>query len=250
MIPGVIHVDSRVGSRELAPILQKRYRLRVKLTVLDSADVAFLTDESFLNGQGPMTIGIERKTLGDLAGSLLKNRLGAHQIPKMLAQYDLCWLLVEGLWRPSADDMIETFIGGQWVGSRVSLTYSQLSGWLVRYDVMGGGKIRRWRTSNHGETAAFIASLARWCWKPWNKHQVQQIDKMQMPEKALFWRPLQIHRTAASLPEIGIKLAKKVARHFDSILEMMNASEQEWRRAGLGKKDAETVCAAIRRKYR
>lgn len=196
-------------------------------------------------------IGFERKTLGDLTSSLLKNRFFGHQVPLLLEDYDLTWLVVEGIWRPAGDDAIEEFRYGNWETSRGSLTYSQLNAWLVRYDVFGNGKLKRWRTNNLIETAAFIAAVYQWCQKRWDKHQRWIMETLPLvPEKSLMFKPTDIMRTAKSFRNIGGMTARKVGRYFSSIYEMVTASEAEWRAAGLGKKDAAAVVAAIRKKYR
>lgn len=255
--PGIIYVDSRVGSKELADLL-RRHRVTVELATLHSADFAFSCGHTktnpFCEGDRGCKIGVERKTLGDLCSSLLKGRL-AQQIPNLLDDYTMSWIVVEGTWRPGQDDSIEVPRRGGWVQARgVTLTYSQLSSWLVRYDVFGGGRLCRWRTGGDGETAAFVVSLYRWWQKEWDRHQTGNgtatMEKMQAPQRALMWRPTNLHKVALSLPEIGLKGAKKVGRYFGSIEEMIGASEEEWRKAGLGKVDSHTVYEAIRRRYR
>lgn len=252
--PGVVYLDPRVGSAELLSYFRK---LGVRSAIYDgnliAGDVVFKCGHqepsAFCDEPHGCHLAIERKTLTDLVGSLLKNRM-AKQVPDLIEGCTQAWVVVEGIWRPGGDDCIETFRGGTWQPARVSLTYSQLSSWLVRYDVFGRGRLHRWRTANMTETAAFSASLFRWWQKEWKKHNAEAVEKMPAPIKALMFRATNMQRTAASLPEIGLKNMKKVSRYFGSILEMVNASEDDWRRAGLGKKDAATVWTTIRRKYR
>lgn len=238
----VIYLDSRVGSRELAPLLSRNHGIRTSLCTLDSGDIAFLTADGFLERPKPSFIGIERKTLSDLVGSLLRNRI-SKQVTGMLEDFDLAWILVEGIFRAGADDVIEVPRSGGWIPSRSTLTYSQLNGWLVRYDVMGGGKIRRWRTSSLTESAAWIASTYRWCQKPWKKHQAITIEKMAGPEKALLFRASELERHLASIPKLGTKKARMVSRRFreKTPRQVANASEDEWVETGIGKKTAAAV---------
>ena len=249
MKQGVVYLDSRVGSRELAPLLTRNHGIRTSLCTLDSGDIAFMTDDNFLGKQTASCVGIERKTLSDLVGSLLKNRI-SKQVTGMLDDYDLCWILVEGIWRPGADDVIEIPRGGSWQPSRVSLTYSQLNGWLTRYDVMGGGKIRRWRTSSLTESAAWIASTFRWCRKPWKAHQAITIEKMGQVDKALLFKASEMMRHAASIPKLGTKKARMVARKFETPRQMANATEDEWAATGIGKKTASAVYTWYRTRRR
>lgn len=251
--PGVVYVDSRVGSKELAPIFQQRHGRKVALVTLDSADVAFCCGHSkpspYCGGDYGCKIGFERKTLTDMVGSLMKNRYGGRQLPLMLADYTRAWLVIEGLWRPGNDDTIEQPRAGGWVPAPVALTYSALEGWLTRYEVMGNGKVVRWRTATMVETAAFIAAKQQWWNKEWNRHSIGAVDKMDLPSKVLLWNPNQLEKTLSSLPGIGIKKVMKIAKFFASIHEAVTSSEGAWQRAGLGKKDAATVVAAIRREH-
>lgn len=234
-------------------MLRDRHGVRTSVESFRAGDFAFgcghTRKNPFCEGDRGCRIGIERKTISDLVGSLIKNRL-SKQIPDMLDDYHFSYVVVEGLWRPTADDQIEIYRHGQWRPAPWRITYSALASWLVRYDICGRGRLHRWRTSSPIETAAFVTSVFRWFQKDWHKHQLQTVDKMPPPVKAIMRRWLQIEKTAASLPEVGVVNCKKVGRHFRSIYEMMNASVDDWRAAGLGKKDAMTVYTAIRREYR
>ena len=266
LLPGIVYVDSRVGSKELAPIIHKRFACRVSVTKLPAADFAFTCGHEIKNplcdGDFGCTIGIERKTIGDLVGSLLKNRLGGLQIPDMLTLYDYIWILIEGKWRPADDDAIEQVVWSKvgdknpeieiarWRGSKYALTYTALLSWLARYEVLGRGRIMLWRTSTIEESASFIASRFRWWKKEWKKHQINAVDKMPPPTKALLWKANDFERVVASHRHLGYVHMRKVTNYFKSEIEFVNASMKELRAAGLGKADAVKVYAAIRREYR
>jgi ERCC4-type nuclease len=252
----VVHVDSRVGSRELGPELHKRFALKICEEKLPFADFAMTGH----GPAGPLRIGIERKTLGDLVGSLLKNRLFGHQIPGLLAEYDLIWVVVEGVWRPGADDTIEVMGYDHrtrkrgWGASRYGITYSQLDRWLLNYDVMGQGRLKRWRTSTEHETCYFIADLARYIWKPWKKHHSHAaIGKWSpggTPAKVMLTKATDLVRLAASLPGVGAVTARKMGSKFGSMKELVCGSEDEFKACGMKGKDAEKLWFAIRRRYR
>jgi hypothetical protein len=254
MRPNIVYVDPRVGSVEFLEPLHRRFGLRVAVAEpqLRSGDFAFrcghVEPSPFCEGRFGCRLGIERKTISDMVGSLLKNRMGK-QVPDLLDDYTLSWIVVEGLWRNGPDDCIEIYRNGQWISAGFGLTYTQLETWLTRYDVMGKGKILRWRTANPGETGAFITSKFRWWQKEWRHHHAEVVDKMQAPMRVLTWRPTQMHKTAASLPEVGVVNAKKVGKHFRNIAEMIGADLAVWQRL-LGKADGATVYAAIHKDYR
>lgn len=71
---------------------------------------------------------------------------------------------------------------------------------------------------------------------------------------AMLHQPTRVQKAAYVLPEIGALTAKRIGRRFNSLQEFYrfaaDAGIEEWREAGLGKKDSETVCKEIMRRYR
>jgi ERCC4-type nuclease len=257
MEPGCIYVDRRVGSRELEDLLGKGrgskhpgHGIKTHLVELDSADFAFTCGHThpnpFCDGDYGCRIGVERKTISDLISSLLSGRMVGHQIPQMLTDYTCAWILVEGLWQPGAQGEVQVWRGHGWGTAHGKLNYMALSSWLVRFDVMGGGRLKRWRTASTTETCAFLASLFRWWQKEWEQHQVAVVEKMGAPQQAMMWRPSQMEKVAMSLVGVGAKTAKKVCKGFGSVHEMMLATPKQWQAAGLGKKLSYQVYQALR----
>lgn len=244
--PGILYIDTAVGSRELEPLLRRR-GIQCKLEPRLPADFALL-------GRGrdgePWRVGVERKTLSDLGSSLLMNRLFGTQLPRMVEEYDRIWLLIEGIFRPGNDDAIEVWGRSGWQVSRTPLTWSQLQGWLLTYDEATHGKGRRWRTSNEGETASWLSTLLRWWSKPYHRHAGHIAIELNLPmpsrAHAMIHKPNRVQKTAFSLDLIGAKTALKVGRHFRSIHKMTNASVEEWVKAGVGKKAAATLYRWLR----
>jgi ERCC4-type nuclease len=261
--PGVVYIDPRVGSKEFERPLYDKYALRVSTKiVLPACDFAFTCGHTrpspFCDGDYGCRIGIERKTVSDLIGSLMKNRLGGKQVPDMLKYFEQSWILIEGLYRPGEDDSIEVWGYNPktrqkgWVKARTGLSYSELDRWMIRYDVLGGGRLHRWRVASKIETCAFIADQFRWWEKEWNKHRFNAIDKKAAaPSKVLMWKPNEIETAVAILPGIGVVNAKRVARHFQGhcIEDIMAATPKQWRAAGLNEATARKVYAYIRRRF-
>lgn len=255
MEPGVLYIDSRVGSRELAPIFQRRHGAKISLTTLTSADVAWCCGHTvknpFCEGDYGCRVGVERKTLSDLVGSLMKSRLDGRQVPLLLQGYQMSYILVEGVFRPGDDDAIEVPRNGGWERTRHGLTYSQLEGWLCRYEVGAYGRIHIARgLSSMTASAAFITAKARWWWKDWNKHHFGAITKMEAPVKAMMFTANEYQKIIASLPGVGMVNMKKVYNYFTSIYGVMAASPREWMKAGLGKKRAVEMYHMLRREWR
>lgn len=260
-------MDSAVGSKEFAPLLNA---LGVETAVEplkysignEAADFAFVTNPDFMERGVKSYVAIERKTLPDMVSSLIKKRLHK-QIQGMLTDYDLGWVLLEGWYRVAGDDAIEIpLVKGDWLGKWVTmrgpLTYSQLRGWLTRYDVLGGGRIRRDRTNTREESAAWIAATWRWCMKPWEKHQAMTVSDAMVADKALMFRPTDLMLNAKSLRGVGDVAARRVGGYFESIEDMVQSPVEDWvealRHRSLKPRElrklAESVYANIRRKYR
>lgn len=263
MKPGCLYIDAAVGSREFEPLLSK-LGVTCKIAPRLPADFAWI-------GRGKRGaewhIGVERKTLSDLGGSLTRNRLFGTQLPRMIEHYERIMLVVEGEFRPAPDDAIEV-IGWipekrkyGWKMSRVPLTWSALQKWLMSYDesvaaypapnderAIGTGT--RWRTRTDMETARFLAAHFQWWQKPYEKHAghiaIEHDGRMPNMIHAMIRRPNRVQKMAFGLDRVGAKTALRVGRHFRSIHRMTNASIEEWRRAGLGKKDAQFVFDFIR----
>lgn len=262
--PGIIYLDSRVGSKELAPLLQKRHGLKTSLITLNSADVAFRCGHAepspYCAGDFGCVIGVERKTLSDLIGSLLKNRLGGKQIPDMLREYTKSVVVIEGEWRAGDEGQIEQVVWRQrkengiellkWAAVRGPLTYHQLQAWLTRYMVQGNGKLSMAKTGGMIDTAAWVSSTYGWWRKEWKKHSVGVADKMPVPEKALLRRLNEKEKMIASVPGIGIKGMNTIARRFPAYIDMVLASPRQLQEAGLRKAVSYQVWKVIRREFR
>ena len=227
-----IIIDDRVGSRELLPELKKLH-LPCRIERLEFADAAF-------TGKGKkgkqVKIGIERKTINDLINSMTSGRLSAHQLPGLVQSYDYRWVVVEGLWRPGRDNVIEVWKAGGWRQANTRLSYSQLAGY--RHSLEVNGACYTWRTGSLWETANEIGLLYRWWQKDWEEHRGHlAIDKgMLLPDRILFERPSYPRLVAAVLPGIGWKRSKAVAKFFHTIERMVEAGPKEWMQIeGVGK---------------
>lgn len=238
----MIFIDRRVGSRELMRYLPTG---EAQLVHLEFGDAMFL-------GRGPeeypVHVGIERKTIDDLVCSLNEGRFQGHQLPGLLRDYHVVYLIVEGRYRANPDSgLLQVPNGkrGEWADRdfgianwRVRELHGALTTFETRYNV-------RWRRSfNRQETAEIVRDLHHW-WtdKAYEAHRsAQALDfsgEPLVPASTL-------RRVAAQLPLIGWKRSGAVADHFRSIHSMVNAPETEWRDIdGIGKKIASGVVQEI-----
>lgn len=221
-----IYLDSRVGSRELFPELLP-YQIPVELITLPFGDVCFVGR----GHDGPVPIGVERKTIRDLSQSLVTERLTGHQLPGLSDDqvYRFRWLLIEGVWRASDGGFIEVPGGkkGEWKLLQPQLRADGLEGWLLTLELRGGVRVHRCRDLT--ATAAWLAVLYHW-WtgKAWAEHRGHLALGTQ-PDPTLFNRPGLARRVAAELPGIGYEKSQDVERQFPTVEAMVAGSEAQWR---------------------
>lgn len=218
-----------------------------ELTRLEFGDVAFL-------GRGvddvPVSIGIERKRLSDMLTSMTTGRLSGHQLPGLANCYDVVYLVVEGLCRPNPKDgILEIPRRGKWypvsLGARRFMA-KELWSYLNTLQVLAGVHI--WRTGTARETAQWIVNLYHW-WnnKPMDAHKshtLQHTPYAQLSTK----RPSLLQRVAAQLPGVGFGKSKRIAGRFETVTDMVLASETDWISIeGIGKTLTKRIMEALQK---
>lgn len=221
----MILLDSRVGSKHLAPLLGSL----ATLVQLDSADVAFSSSSG-------ISIGIEIKTVGDAVNCMFSGRLVDRQIPLMREQYSECYLVIEGLWRSCPKSGVlqvakghlsgDTF-GGRWIDAtsgRSRLMAKSFEQWLTTLELQGGMRIRH--TSDTAGTATTILSLYSW----WQREDHASFKVMQEPRGAAveLSRPVLTRRILALLPGVGWERSAVLAQRFKTVRQMVDAALDEW----------------------
>lgn len=242
-----IFVDDRAGSRDL--LEHQPLSVCGEATRLDSGDVCF-------PGNGPngttMLVGVEVKTVTDLISSMETGRFQGTQLPAMLEQYHVCWLLVVGRYRTAANgiDLEVATKQGLWAQHRLGtrpVPYGYLTNFMAELNVVG---MHTATVATTAEAAAWIGALARWWAKPWSKHTaMRKLDRsrdgMVAPKMDPHLRLLA--KTAVAWPGLGFERALAAAKHFGSVEAMVAATEQQWAEVpGVGKILAKAVWEAIR----
>jgi len=216
----VILIDDRTGSRELYGLLPPG---SAEICRLESADAAFI-------GQGPgkpMMVGIELKGLSDVLQCIQNGRFSGGQLPKLLRDYDVVYLIVEGAWRPGKEGTLERLARGGWqtvvFGTRVWM-YRELDNWLTSIETMTGVRLRRKEWEDHRSHLAFDRS-----------------------DRPTLIKPSLAVRVAKELSGVGYDRAGAVARHFHgSVREMVLAGEDQWKEvAGIGKILSQRIVAEL-----
>lgn len=261
----MILVDDRIGSVELAPYL-KQYGLDVQVCRLDSGDCSFV-------GNGPddqdMSVGIERKRLTDLLACIRDKRLSGFQLigdgehEGLLESFDYVYLFVEGIFRPGANGIIETWSGDGWhtlyLGASPML-YLEMDSFLASLELRAvtrvGEPVRVHRTSTIGETACQVATLHHnWTGKRWSQHRahydIYSAPLQARSKKAGFVKPrinLPV-KWAAQLSGVHDK-AFEIGKYFKSARWLANATVGKWAQIdGIGKTMAKRIVEEIEREY-
>lgn len=226
----MILIDDRTGSKELYSLLPPG---TADICRLNFGDCAWV-------GRGdnkPVMVGVELKGVNDVLNCITTGRFSGHQLPGLLKDYDVIYLIVEGATRPGKEGTLERLGRGGWqpvvLGTRVWM-HRELDNWLTTMESVAGIRLRR--TESERETAACILNLYRW-WndKEWNEHRSHlAFDRSTRPT---LLHPSLAIRVAKELPGVGYQKAGAVARFFHgSVREMVNAPEDRWKEVdGIGK---------------
>lgn len=222
-----VRVDDRVGSRHLQLHL-RNHHLDARLRRLDYGDVWF---EGWRKNE-VVKVGVELKRVDDLIGSMLSKRLIDRQLPGMFKDYDVGYLLIEGVWRPTRWGGIEILKcrdrWSGWVPCKSSVSYAQVNRFLMTLQNFGGVQVVR--VADESETAAYIVDLFRWWQKRRHKahlgfHVRPTFDPAAVDADTVRRR---LRRVADQFPHVGWFRSNDVSDYFSSIREMVNAETRDW----------------------
>lgn len=221
----MIVIDDRIGSKEFEKPL-RTLGAQVKVDRLEFADFAF-------EGKGPegrpVSVGVERKDIGDLLQCMADHRFTDHQLPGLLAHYEVVYLIVEGAWRPSHEGTIEILRHG-WGAppSGRDWSYEAVINFLTSLEARAGIKVRR--TTNKHETAFNLYALERWWNKGWEEHHsIEPFSGVDVFGNAFaVKKPSLLWQVASRLPGIGSGKVGAVAKRFGSVRDLVLATDKEW----------------------
>ena len=179
----MIIVDPRKGSGELV-----RYFPNTVEVITDHLDFG----DFFLVGNGPegdVTVGIERKALGDFLTCMDDERFTGFQLENLLKTYNYTFVVIEGIYRPSFDGYIDICLPTHdrfgnasndyykwrrlYRGKKAPL-YSQLEGHINTLRLKAGRPNAGFmvvQTTDPFHTAQCITSLYNWFSKSWADHR-------------------------------------------------------------------------------
>ncbi len=206
------------------------YSVIPQLCHLDFADMAF-------SGNGKdqvIAIGIERKTISDLVSSMESGRLSDPQLRGLLKNYDLVYLIVEGIWRSGPGGELETSMGHQgWVPYRRHTRYEAVDNYLTSIENCG---VRWRRTANEMETARVVVDLVHYWEKEYGDHKVHKDIYAPVPSEGNRVQlvhpdpPSLVVRWASQIDGVDQR-AWQIGKYFSSANQMANASVEEWMEA-------------------
>jgi ERCC4-type nuclease len=233
MAMSVLWVDSRVGSKELRPRLLK-VGIRTELASLESADFMF----EGKGPNGPIVVGIERKTIPDLIDSLNSGRFHGMetedgtggQLGRLTSTYDAVWLLIEGSWATDRAGHL-CYRAGLHGEKRMpgGMTEDRLNKQILTLELQGGIRVKQ--TPGIAQSVAWLASTFRSLTdKDWDAHQtLHTVHKRTTPFKLSKFREF-----AMLLPGVGLAASKAVEKYChnvtlqSTIQNMLNMSVREW----------------------
>lgn len=242
----MILLDPRQGSGELLPLFSP-YGVQVVEEKLEVPGVS-LGDMAFYgHGEdGRVSVGIERKRLSDMVGSMRTKRVN-WQLDGLCQNYDYVWIVLEGIWGVGSEgEIVVPRRGGMrpFVHTGRTVLYRELMGFLttmkLKCGTETGNHVRVEKTGTPQETVAFVVGLYRWFEKPWRQHrsheavyggrEAGQGGGRGKGGRARFHRrevPF-VEHVAGRIPGIGTG-AKEIGEAFGSVKEMVEAGVEDWR---------------------
>jgi ERCC4-type nuclease len=249
----VISLDGSRGSVELL-----RYFAPFGIPVR-VANLVPIGGDAWFTGNGPhgdLNIVVERKRITDLIDSMKSNRLKGYQLPLMYKNYDMIYIIVEGIYRPGNNGQLEesrkVTRGGKveydWVATGTQ--YRSVDNFMTSLGPLCE-QVKRAATPE--ETVYQIVDLYRYYMQPWNTHSqgravyspevnmVKPGGKLRHASVATKW----VEKVAYVLPGID-KKTYDVGAKFKTIRKMVNATQAEWCTIpGVGKVTAANIQRAL-----
>jgi ERCC4-type nuclease len=253
----MIQVDSRVGSgrdkkgEELLQPIIRRMGVPCETVTLAYGDAAFEG-----NGpDGPVTLGVERKTVHEMLDRVEDAHYTAQQLVGMKKLYSRSFLIIEGMWERGTPGsqldglLIEGFNhGSSWGplkpyghGGRTPL-YSKLYRYLISVSMSG---VIITYSNSLTQTACQIVEIQQYFQKKWREHTaLRECQKLAIP--SLSDRPSLCKRWANELTDVGVVHGEEAERLFKTARNLANADESEWLTIpGIGVKTARQIVREI-----
>lgn len=223
----MIRIDDRGHQPPLLPFFSP-YDVEVLPEILDASDIEFCG----LGPEGEAMVGAERKKIKDLVESLRSERLAGFQLAGLL-EYQFPMLVVEGIWRPGEDGVLEVLSGGGFKTMRGyrdrPMMYREIANLLLSVQLVWGVTVIR--TASPQETAAAMVGMYKWFQKDWAEHQ---------SHKAIYAPPPQQDGNGRARMRVRkASLATKIIAQFPGV------DRKAWEVGEYFKEDKDLLMAAI-----
>lgn len=245
----MIQVDPRQGSAELTPLI-KAYGSNKGVTARTwgtnlPADFRF-------RGNGPhgeVWVGVELKKVRDLLNAMRTGRYEGHQAPEIVTNHSYSWLFLQGIWRGNPENgLLEEAKPGKWVPvatGRTRYMHAELGNFLNSLQVRTPIKVTQCDTVH--EAALALINLYKWWQKKWTEHKsFKVIYTAPSPLVPLSGDHSLVRRWANQIYGLGWEKSEAVDTYFKTPLDMVVATEADWRRLpGVDKVLARRIVRAI-----
>lgn len=225
-------IDDRVGSVELAPMLEqlagKDYP--VSVTRMDAGDFAIYSQYGSAT-DGPVQVGIERKRIRDLITSMHTGRLSGSQFPAMLQTYAFCYLIVEGNYRRNFNTTRIEIPGRDRTWKPLNCDYRAIDGYLNTLRLKT--PIQVIKTGYPQETAMELHLLHSWFTsKRFSRHEshIRFPHTIHSPGARMdLSRPSYFRLMVKELPHIGWERSRQAEVVFDGDLAAaVGGTVEDW----------------------
>lgn len=253
----MIYVDYRRGSgsdgkgKELLQPIIRKLGIPCESCELPYGDACF----EGRGLKGPVSVGIERKTLNDMLNCIDDARYSGHQYIGMGKLYSPghAFMCLEGMWAPGNGNgwdgtLMQGYRGGQsWGPLKTSLggTRKTLYSKLYRYmiSVARAGVIIT-QSNDLFHTAYNICELYQYFQKK-NHTSMMEIHKPAIP--VMNGKPTLTRKWADAIESIGVVYGTQATQMFKTPHALANSDESDWMRIeGIGPATAKKIVREIR----
>lgn len=214
---------------------------------LDFGDIAF-------EGNGPdgkWFIGIEYKQMQDFVACMKDGRFVGTQLPGMLDDYDMCFLLLEGTPRMDAQSGHLYVYFGKDMSYPLAVTMSQWTNYktsISLFTALGGKPCIILTSGNIQESVMAIRATYSYFQKPWEEHNsVGRPDETKLYRLPSMFLPIKepvpgdpeypkymLRRMLFQIHRMGWETAGQIAERFGTVEALMAATQKEIIADGVG----------------
>lgn len=214
---------------------------------LRSGDIHFMGH----GPQSPWRVGIERKSVLDLATCMDTGRLTGVQLPRLKEDYDVIYLLIEGGMRRRRTGELEgdleyCYFDRDWTRPVKPVNYFALTNFITTLEAKAGVNVRR-AFSPYDSAVEIVALYDWWTEKTWEEHRAhlavytQKRGEIVSPVEAV------VRMLTSWKIGVGEKTARRAAQCFPTPLKAALTKESDWGKVeGVGVALAKRIVGVMR----